>query len=91
MVVSIHPHFFQVIVLPAHPQTFLGIGHPTMGRLTVPQKIVLELVHPRIREQQCRVVFYDDRSGRNDMMTLGSEKVQEFLSDVSRSHGSVCC
>src|SRR5450432_3367548 len=51
-----------------------------MRRLAVPQEIILEGVHSRIREQECRIVLYDYWSGRDDDMSFRLEKIQEFLS-----------
>jgi hypothetical protein len=86
MMIGVHPDLFQVIVLTAHPQAFLGIGYTRIRGLVITQEVVLKLVHPRIRKFKGRVILDYDGGRRNNDMSLGNEKLQEFLSYFGTGH-----
>ena len=48
--------FVEIVVLSARADTLLRRDSPLIIALLVTQKHVLELVHPRVREQESRVV-----------------------------------
>ena len=77
MMVGIVAHFFQVIVLPADPQTFLTVRHPVVFRGAVAEEPVLELVHPCVCEHECRVILDHHWSRWYYGVAFGREKVQK--------------
>src|ERR1035437_3311000 len=50
MMIGINTHLFKIIVLSAYSQALLGICNPCVLSLFITQKIILELIHPCIRE-----------------------------------------
>jgi hypothetical protein len=51
------PDIFQVVMLPPRPDALLGGAGPDIVPLLQPEKAVFELVHPRIGEQERRVIM----------------------------------
>jgi hypothetical protein len=86
MVVGVYSDLFQVIVFSTDAEAFLGIGHPWIKGLFIPQEVVLELVHAGIGELQCRIVLDHDRSGGDDRMPFRHKKIKEFLSYFGTGH-----
>src|SRR5450432_1799998 len=86
MMVGIHTHFFQVVMLPAYPQTFLRIGHPGVRSGFISEEIILELVHSCIDKQQGWIVLRHYRCGRNNHMCPGFEEIQKFIPYLGASH-----
>jgi hypothetical protein len=72
-------------VLPAYAEAFLGIGHPRIRGYFIPEKKILELVHPGIGEQQGWIMLNHNRGRRNDNMVFGPEKLKEFVPYFSAS------
>ena len=75
MVIGVYAHFLEIVVFAADPQTFLGIGDAGVIGLAVTQEIILELIHPRIGEQQGRVVLDHDGGGGHDGVSFRLKKV----------------
>ena len=86
VVVRIHAHFLQVVVLSGYAQTLLRVGHAGKTRRREPEKDVLELVHPGIGKHERRVVLEHDRRGGLDMVSFRGEKIEETLPDFLRFH-----
>ena len=80
MMIGIHANLFQVIVFAAHPETFLGVGHPCINRCFISQKIILKLVHAGISKHEGRIIFHNDRGGGHNFMSPGLEEIKELLS-----------
>ena len=84
--VSIAAHFFQIVMLPGDAQAFLGIDHPPVGRPFNPEKNILKRHHPGIGKQQRRVISWNQRRTRDNLMTpvgkktAGSCRVSRSLS-----------
>ena len=87
VVVGVHTHLLEVVVLAADPQAFLGVRHPGgLGR-PVAEEDVLERVHARIGEHQCRVVLQHHGSRRHDVVGLLAEEIEERAADRGGVHG----
>ena len=69
-------------MLSAYTKAFLAVGHSLPFRGTVAEEPVLELVHSGVGEHECRVVLYDHRCRRHNLVALGRKEVQEGLSDL---------
>ena len=61
VVIGVHPHLFEVVVLAAHAQAFLGVRHAGRLRRAVAEKDVFERVHARIGEHQGGVILEHHR------------------------------
>ena len=66
VVIGVVTYFLQVVVLSAHTQTFLRVGHTTALWLHVTQDDILELVHTCIGKHKGWVVLHYHRSRRHD-------------------------
>ena len=75
-------HIFQIIMLPARPHTFLRRSRPRIVALFQSQKDILELVHPRIGEEQRRIVRRDERRGVDLLMPMLDEVVQKLTANL---------
>ncbi len=76
----------QIVVLAAGAHAFLRRGGAGIGTLVETEEHILELVHPRVGEQQRRIFVRNQRTGRYDGVALGGEKIQEFLADFTAFH-----
>ena len=85
VVVGVMTHLFQVVVLAAYAQTLLGVGAATWLGVTCAKDNVFPLVHTRIGEHQCGVIFDYHRCRGHDGMSFRFEKGLERLADF------VCC
>ncbi len=72
----------QVVVLPSCADTLLRRRRPGEGGLGLTREVVLELVHPGVREQQRRVVVGDQRRARELGVSLLAEEVQEGAANL---------
>ena len=61
VMVGVMTHFFQVVVLTANTETFLGVSPTTWFRIAGSQNNIFPLVHTSIGEHQGWVVFDDHR------------------------------
>jgi hypothetical protein len=55
--VSITTYFFQVIMLAAYTEAFLGISYPFMYDWFIPQKEILERIHTRICKHEGGIIL----------------------------------
>src|SRR6266566_6535986 len=78
----------EVVVLPAGANALLhGRGATRASRrLLLPEKHLLELHHPRVREHQRRVVAGHDRRARVHSVPLPLKVLGEFLADFGGVH-----
>ncbi len=75
------PHLFEVVVLAGHPQAALIVRRADVAALLAPGQDVLELDHPRVREEQRLIARRHERCARYDGVTaLGKEL------DVAAAH-----
>ena len=65
VVVRIMAHLLEVVVLTAHAQTFLRVGHAAALGFDVAENDVLELVHTGVGEHQ-RGIVLDHHRGRRE-------------------------
>ena len=72
-------HVLQIVVLAPGADTALGTGGTGVIPGLTAQKDILELVHPRVGEQQRGVVMGHQRRGRHLGVPLAGEVVQEGL------------
>ena len=76
----------EVVVLAAGADALLRRRRAHIGPLVVAEEDVLELVHPRVREQQGRVVAGHDRARGDDGVALRLEVLQERRPDLGSFH-----
>ena len=73
---------FQIVVLAAGPHAFLRRGGALIGPLLQAGEDVLELHHPGIGEQQCRIVARHERARRDDLVVMARKIVEKRSADV---------
>src|SRR6185503_981128 len=78
----------QVVVLAPGPNTLLRRRGPTgaRGRLLEPEEHLLELHHPRIREQQRGVVRGHERRARANGVAIPLEVLEKSTPDLRGAH-----
>ncbi len=81
VVVGVHPHFFEVVVLAADAQALLGVRDARILDRLVPQKQILERIHPSIDEHEGGIVLHHHRRRRHNGVVLLLEKVQKCLAN----------
>ncbi|KAF5038086.1 hypothetical protein DSECCO2_557960 [anaerobic digester metagenome] len=74
-------HVFEVVVLAAHAQALLRGGGPHVAALFLPQENLLELLHPRVGEQQRGVVLGHEGRRAHDLVALRLEEFKEPAPD----------
>src|SRR5919112_2466331 len=67
----------EVVVLPAYAHALLRGGCARIVAAFAAEEQVLELVHPRVGEQQRGVLLRDQGRARDDAVTVMLEKKQE--------------
>src|SRR6056297_3274577 len=89
MVVGVMAHLLEVIVLSAHPNTFLSIGGTLPGFAIVFQGILfsqkdrLKLVHTRIRKKQGWIIFGYNGGAVDNGVILFSKEIKKILANLS--------
>ncbi len=73
---------FEVVVLSARAHAFLRRRRPVVIALLQPEKNILELIHPRIGEEECRVAVRHQRRAANAAMSLALKKLEKRLADL---------
>ncbi len=87
MVVGVHAHFFQVIVLATYTQAFLGVRDTLVSSRAIAEEQVLELVHARIGEHERGIILHHHGGAWDNGMTVLLEVVEEGLADLlGREH-----
>ena len=76
----------QVVVLAAGAHAFLRRCGARVRPLVETEEHILELVHPRVGEQQRRVFVRHQRTGWHDGVPFRGKIVQEFLADFTAFH-----
>jgi hypothetical protein len=79
---AVTPDILKIIVLACHPHTLLRISRPFIGSFIDAKKHILELHHACIGEEQGLITSRDERSGRNDSVTVLNEEINKLLSDL---------
>ena len=74
-------HLFEIVVLAGDSQAALVVGRADVAALLAPGQDVLELDHPRVREEQGLVACRHERGARD----LGVAPLGEEL-DVAAAH-----
>ena len=77
---------FQVVVLAAGADALLRAGGTRIVAFFQAEEDILELVHPRVGEQQRRVVGGHEGRAAEHAMPAGGKKVEETLSDFVTCH-----
>mgnify|MGYP002508068485 CR=1 FL=1 len=77
VVVGVHAHLLEVVVLAADAQTLLRVGNTRIFWSHSAKDDVLELVHARVGKHQRGVVFDYHGRGWHDVMAFGTEKFLE--------------
>jgi hypothetical protein len=86
MVVGIHTHFFQVVVLSAYPEAFLRIGNTGVWGRFGSQKIVFELIHTRVSKHQGRIILYHNGGAWYYLVAFRGKKIEKSLSNGCSGH-----
>src|SRR5437868_7594558 len=87
MVTVGEPDVLQIVVLAARAHAFLRGRRPRVIALFQPEKHVLELVHPRIREEKSGIVRWNERRRMDLFMTMLDKIVQKLASNLeTRKH-----
>jgi hypothetical protein len=73
-------------VLAAGAYAFLRRGGAGIGAPVETEEHVLELIHTRVGEQQCRVFMRHQRAGSYDGVAFGGKVIKEFLTDFTAFH-----
>ena len=73
---------FQIVVLAAHPQTLLAGGGPVVVPLFQAQENVFELIHPRVDEEQRRIVGGDEIAAVHNGVVQFVEIVEKELANL---------
>src|SRR6266699_1833406 len=81
------PHIFQVVVFAASADALLRRRRSRVIPFFEAQKNVLELVHPRIRKQQCRVPMRHQRRTAHPPVPLALKEAEKGLADVVAAPG----
>ena len=76
----------EVVVLAAHPHALLRRRRPRVGARLAAEEQVLELVHPRVGEEQRGIVVGDERRTGDDGVTVRREVVEERPANLVRMH-----
>ncbi len=85
-------HVLEVVVLAAGADALLGRGSAGVVSLLLAQEDVLELVHPRVREEQRRVVRGKQGGAAHDAVAAVLEVLQEGAANlVGGLHESLPC
>src|SRR4029077_6714018 len=78
---------FQIVMLAAGANAFLGRGRPAVVALFHAGEDVLELDHPGVGEHERRIVARHERTRGDDRVAVGSEIVEkgsaEFVSGLT--------
>src|SRR5262249_49174436 len=89
VVVRVAPYLLEVVVLAADAETLLRIDPARVRPGLLPEEHLLELHHPRVGEEQARVVLGHERRARNDGVTAHPEEIEESFADLVSRHGDV--
>ena len=79
-------HVFEVVVLAARAHAFLRSGGARIVALFKSEEGVLELVHPGVGEQQCRIIRGHERGAAHHAMLSRSEIVEKLLAHLGAGH-----
>ncbi len=80
--VGVDPHLLEIVVFARDSDALLSVGAAGVVPPPRPQKDVLELVHPRVRKKQGRVVGRHDGCARHELVALLLEEREELVSDL---------
>ena len=79
----------QIVVLAAGTHTLLAGGSAGIGALFQAEETVLELVHPRVGEQQGRIIRRNQRTGGHTGVPLLFEEAEEGFTDFCAFHSGL--
>src|SRR5207248_11019413 len=78
-------HVLEIVVLAAGAHAFLRSGGAGVVALFETKKNVLELVHPRIGEQQRGIIRRNERRGMDLFMPVLDKVIQKFAANFGTS------
>src|SRR5271165_7306397 len=84
------PDVIQIVVFAARPYAFLSRRRALVVPLFRAREDVLELIHPRVGEQQRRVVGRDQRRRAHNLVPTLRKVVQKLLADLVTCHFLYC-
>ena len=79
-------HVFEVVVLAAGAHAFLRRRCARITTRIEAEEHVLELVHPRVGKQQRGVLMRHQRTGSDNLVAFGGEKLKEFPAYLGAVH-----
>ena len=79
-------NLFEIVVLSTGPDAFLAGGRAAIVALLQPEEDPLELIHPRVGEQQRRIVRRQQRRRGHLSVPVASEKIEEETADLRGFH-----
>src|ERR1700733_4257669 len=81
VMVSVAADRFEIVMLARDAQAFLNVHDAQMRGSADAEKIILELHHPGVDEEQGGVALGNQRGRRHDRMTARGEKIEERLAN----------
>ena len=88
VVKSVEPDILQIVVLAPGPDALLAVDRAVVVPLAGGEEHILELVHPRVGEEQRGVVEGHDLAGGHEhVVVLFGKVVDELLSDFGGGRG----
>ena len=79
-------HLVEVVVLAAGADALLRRNGSLVIAFFISQKHVFELIHPRVREKQRRVVGRQQRRRMHAFVSVPLKILEEFLSNLISGH-----
>ena len=76
----------EIVVLPAHAHALLRRGRARVLAPFAAEERLLELVHPRIGEEQRRILVRDERRAGDDAVAVALEVLEERTADLVGGH-----
>ena len=83
------PDVLEVVVLAADPHALLRTGRAPVVAPVPSEEDVLELVHPRVGEQERGVVSRHQRRTRDDTMAVLFEEPEKCTAKLARGHPAI--
>ena len=88
VVKSVEPDILQIVVLAPGPDALLAVDGPVVVPLAGGEEDILELVHPRVGEEQRGVVVGNNLAGGHEhVVVLFGKVIDELLSDFGGGGG----
>src|SRR5688572_21264366 len=90
MMIRINANFLEIVMFSTYSQTLLCIGYAFAFWNGIAQKVIFELDHTRIGEEQCGIILQNQRCRGRNKVPLFFKKLQKYTPDESRIHPKRC-